>query len=207
VIRILQKLIELARLVATRIGSLLKKVTEITAKLKKILGAKVEKALAKVGEKLGLEGLSKGEKDAYAAYRRRKLAAGNEPKSPEEWKRLKDQLEANRVKGGAFEKQMMSKDGIVDGEGGWSSQSTYQSTTGTRRWDYANQSEQRAVEVKSGSTPVKDGLEQMAKDEEAVRNGWEVTWHLKSNLSPTLMRRLGQLEQKYPGQFHYDIVK
>lgn len=64
VIRILQKLIELARLVATRIGSLLNKVTEIAGKLKKLLGAKVEKALAKVGEKLGPEGLSKEEKDA-----------------------------------------------------------------------------------------------------------------------------------------------
>lgn len=207
VIRILQKLIELARLVATRIGSLLKKVTEIAGKLKKILGAKVEKALAKVGEKLGLGGLSKGEKDAYSAYRRRKLAAGKEPKSPEEWKRLKDKLKTNKANGDAFEKQMMGKDGIVEGEGGWSSQSTYQSRTGTRRWDYANESEQRAVEVKSGSTPVKEGLEQMSKDEEAVKNGWEVTWHLKSELSPTLMKRLGELQQKYPGQFHYDIVK
>ncbi|MGI8716896.1 MAG: hypothetical protein ACR2JN_03605, partial [Lapillicoccus sp.] len=52
VIRILQKLIELARLVATKIGSLLKKVTEIAGKLKKILGAKVEKALAKVGRSM-----------------------------------------------------------------------------------------------------------------------------------------------------------
>jgi len=91
-------------------------------------------------------------------------------------------------------------DGVTTGEDGWSTQVAREG----RRWDYANETEQKAVEVKSGTTPVREGLVQLDKDESALKDGWDVTWHLKKEPPPTLMRRLEELSKKYP-DFHYDI--
>ena len=48
---------------------------------------------------------------------------------------------------------MMLNDGVTAGEDGWSTQVAREG----RRWDYANETEQKAVEVKSGTTPVQEG--------------------------------------------------
>jgi len=200
VLRILRALVEIARTVAETIGTLLSSATRILGDLKKFLNAKVEKALVRVGEKLGWSRLSAEEKNAYETYARRKAAKGGTSKSPEEWKRLKDQVALNKANGDAYESEMMLNDGVTAGEDGWSTQVAREG----RRWDYANETEQKAVEVKSGTTPVQEGLVQLDKDESALRDGWDVTWHLKKELSPTLMTRLEELSKKYPN-FHYDI--
>ncbi len=140
VAKILRALVELARTVAETIGGLLTKVAETAAKLKKFVNLKVEKALVKVGEKLGWSRLSKQEKDAYEAYVKRKGATA---KSPEECKRLKDQIAVNKANGDAYEAEMMVGDGVTAGKDGWSTQVTHEG----RRWDYANELEQKAVEV------------------------------------------------------------
>jgi hypothetical protein len=46
----------------------------------------------------------------------------------------------------------------------------------------------------------------MSKDEQAVRRGWSITWQLKTELSPTLMTRLQELADKYPGRFNYTVA-
>lgn len=205
VLRILRALEALAETVSTTIRVIASKVTEVLGKLGKFLNPRVEKALVETGEKLGVDALSTEEKTAYEKYVARKKAEGKTPKGPEEWKRLKDQLAANKANGDAFESEMMESDGVTPGQGGWDNQVNYETADGTRRWDYANDSTQQAVEVKSGSTPTKEGLVQLSKDEEAIKNGWDVTWHLKQDLSQTMMERIKELAAKYPNRFHYDI--
>ncbi len=136
----------------------------------------------------------------------RKTKEGEVPRSPSDWQQAVDRFKGIQDQGAAYEKEMMERDGVVSGEDGWRSQYVYKSGEGGRRWDYANYGESEAVEVKSGQSSTADGLRQMGNDEEAVQNGWTVTWHLKEELNGPLMARLNELAKEYPGKFIFDVV-
>lgn len=113
-------------------------------------------------------------------------------------------LRTNKATGDAYRDQVANDLGIRPGENGWRTELTVRDFS--RRFDIANSRTRTAIEVKSGSTPTAEGLAQLAKDERAVRKGWAITWQLKMPLNDTLMARLQQLADEYPGLFNYAVA-
>ncbi|MEO8830189.1 MAG: hypothetical protein ABI385_16020 [Lapillicoccus sp.] len=60
----------------------------------------------------------------------------------------------------------MEADGVTRLQNGWDTQTNFQTSDGSLcRRDYANLDAKKAVEVKRGSTPTKEGLIQLDKHE------------------------------------------
>ncbi len=220
---ILVRLIELAGEAAQAIANALARVIEISQKLKALLGSKLSQAtaavvarlsgIAKTTEEAAIDGLKVSAEETaaddalYEKHVAGKQAAGKTPWSREVWQKKWDTLRTNKLKGEAYRRQVASDLEIVNGEGGWVFEQGAKDISGLGRvWDITNQSARRAIEVKSGSTPLAEGLVQLAKDERAVRQGWSVTWQLKVDLDPTLMAQLQELAEKYPGEFNYTVA-
>lgn len=217
---IIAHLVELAGTVAETIGNVVTKVADVCRSLKAILGARlsaitaslVEKlpALGKTAEVVAEDGLataaesSKTDDALYQAYVKRKEAGGLKPLARDAWQKKLDTLRLNKLNGDAYEAKVADDLGIKIGEGGWTKQLTLKDLG--RRFDIAREHPPTAIEVKSGTTPVKEGLEQISKDEQAVRKGWNVTWYMKKDLDPRLMERLQELSQKYPGRFNFTVA-
>lgn len=227
VANIIKRLIDAAQTVAQTVRNVISKVGEIAQRLKSILGARLSSVTTKLVEKLpgqaktaeetAEETATAGLKDAaeetaaddalYAKYVANKKAAGATPRSREVWQKKLDSLRQNKAVGDGYRDEVANDLGIVDGQGGWLFERGPTDIAGLgRRWDMTNQIDREAIEVKSGTTPVKGGLEQLAKDEKAIQEGWTITWQLKTDLDPALMARLQELAEKYPGEFNYTVA-
>jgi hypothetical protein len=214
---IIRTLITAARTVTEAITTAISRVVDVSKGLKGLLGARLSRATAdlvdalpnaaKTAEELAETGLTAAADSASAddalfeKYLARKKAAGKDPISREAWQSKVDSLRTNKAVGDGYRDQVMNDLGITKGEGGWDDEVT----VGGRRLDIGNVDRQEGIEVKSGSTPTAEGLTQMSKDEDLVKNGWTITWQLKTDLSPELMARLAQLAQQYPGRFFYTV--
>jgi hypothetical protein len=215
---IIRTLIAAARTVAETISTALSRVVDVSKGLKGLLGARLSRATAelveelpnaaKTAEELAETGLTTAADSATAddalfqKYLARKAKEGKDPISREAWQSKVDSLRTNKAVGDGYRDTVMDDLGIKDGEGGWKKEVT---VPGGRRLDIGNETTQEGIEVKSGSTPTAEGLTQMGKDEDLVKNGWTITWQLKTNLSPDLMARLAELAQEYPGRFNYTV--
>lgn len=217
---ILARLIELAGEAAHTIVNALARVIEISQKLTALLSTKLSRitativkrlpGLTKDAEELATGGLKVAAEETaaddalYEKYVAGKQAAGETPRSREAWQKKWDTLRTNKLNGDAYRDQVAEDMGITPGKNGW--QTEYHEKDLGRYFDIANPTDQVAIEVKSGSTPPGKALVQMSKDEQAVEDGWIITWQLKTELSPTLMARLQELADKYPGRFNYTIA-
>ncbi len=202
------------------IGAAVTKVAEVAGKLKLILGAKLSEAASTLAARLPLIGkdaeesanlgldtaaeINTANDAAYSRYLARLEGEGRTPLGRAAWEKRYNTLRTNKAVGDAYRDQVAADLGIEPGTGGWKSEYTLPGEG--RRFDIANPDTQQAYEVKSGTTPTKEGLVQLNKDEKAVQNGWQVTWQLKTDLSPTLMARLQQLADQYPGDFTYSVA-
>jgi hypothetical protein len=215
---IIGHLSEMAATVTRSISVVVGRLESIAQRLKAILGVRVTEvtteaastapALARDAETLATEGLADAAEthaadDAlYQQYVERKTAAGKTPRSREAWQNMVDALRRNKAVGDGYRDEVADQLGIQYGEAGWDKEITISQYD--RRYDIANPSAKEAFEVKSGSSPTEETLTQLAKDEKALRAGWQITWQLKTDLNPTLMARLRELTDKYPG-FHYTV--
>jgi hypothetical protein len=223
VANIIAHLIDMAGAVARTITSVVTKIGEVAQRLKSILGAQLTRAtaavvdrlpgLAKDAETLATDSLeysaeSSATNDAlYQKYLKRKDAEGKTPLSREAWQKKVDTLNKNKLNGDAYRDQVANDLGIVNNEGGWVFERSPKDIPGLgRRWDMTNQIDREAIEVKSGTTPVADGLAQLTKDERAIEEGWSVTWQLKTDLDPALIARIRELAEEYPGKFNYTVA-
>jgi hypothetical protein len=204
--------------VAETISTALTRVVDVSKGLKGLLGARLSRATAelvdelpnaaKTAEELAETGLTTAADSATAdealfqKYLARKAKAGKDPISRDAWQSKIDSLRTNKAVGDGYRDQVMDDLGIKAGEGGWEKEVT---VPGGRRLDIGNETTQEGIEVKSGSTPTAEGLTQMSKDEDLVKNGWTITWQLKTDLSPALMDRLAALAEEYPGRFTYTV--
>ncbi len=179
---ILVRLIELADGVAQAIVNALARVIEISRKLKTLLSAKLSQATAAVVARL--PGVAKTTEEAAIDG-------------------LKVSAEKMAADDALYEQNVARRQAA--GKAPWSREVWQKSGLG-RVWDITNQSARRAIEVKSGSTPLAEGLVQLTKDERAVEEGWSVTWQLKVDLDPALMARLQELAEKYLGRFNYTVA-
>lgn len=121
------------------------------------------------------------------------------------WSRLYDQLKENATSGYWWDKHYVPEIMGYNKDQGWTDQ------FGSRRedldevpvpgrvWDWANPDTQELVENKSGRLD----FDQLAKDEIALRDGWNVTWNINGNYPYTAneLAALARLEELYPGQF------
>lgn len=217
---IITALISAARTVGETINAVVSRIGEVAGRLRTILGARLSLATTELvarlpeeertAEELATVGLRTSADSAttdralYQSYVERKAAQGKAPLSFDAWESRVATLRANKATGDAYRDQVATDLGITPGENGW--QTEYTLPNSGRRFDIANPGQQRAIEVKSGTTPTDEGLAQLAKDEKAIRKGWAITWQLKVPLNDTLMARLQQLADEYPGLFNYTVA-
>lgn len=217
---IIEVLINAARSVGEAVGAVVTRIASVAERLKPLLGARIsEVAVDEAGAlpTLGKDAAQLAETDLqyaaesnaaddamYRAYVRRKIAQGKVPKSRPAWENLRASVARNKAVGDAYRDEVATDLGITPGEGGWVTE--YHDAAYGRRFDIANPKDQIAYEVKSGSTPTNEALSQLDKDETAIGDGWQITWQLKTQLNPTIMTRLQQLAQDYPGRFTYVIA-
>lgn len=217
---VIEALIRAASTVAESIGTVLTRIGTVVERIKPLLGARASAVVVREAgalptitrgaEEAAVDGLTaSAEEDAatdamYARYTKGKQAKGETPLARDAWARKLEVLRRNKAVGDAYRDQVADELGIVPGESGWATEVPVKGLG--RRFDIANPTEQIAFEVKSGSTPVGDGLAQLGKDESAVRQGWTITWQLKQGLDPRLMARLQELAARYPGRFSYDVA-
>lgn len=211
-------LVSLARTVGEAVEQVTTKIASVGSELRAILGARLSAVVTSVVERFPL--LARGTEDAerglataaetdakYEAYVARRTAAGKIPKSREVWERMAATANANREAGAAYEASVMRAEGIVKGKDGWDTQVALKTAAGGRRFDIANESDQIAIETKSGSSPTTETLNQLDKDEDAIRQGWQIKWVLKQDLSPKIMQRLQEMSSRYGGDFTYTVGK
>ncbi|MCV7100896.1 MULTISPECIES: hypothetical protein [Mycobacterium] len=114
------------------------------------------------------------------------------------WSKAYDQLKANASNGYWFDKYAAEIMGY-DREHGWQSQYRDPGVVPGRVWDYANPDLREYVENKSGALD----LDQLAKDEEALQGGYNITYNINANhnYTPAEIAALQRLQEEYPGQF------
>ncbi len=116
-------------------------------------------------------------------------------KTMEEWSRLYDQLMENTGNGSEWDQKVAEIMGYTPEEG-WAAQRHVEGVDG-RRYDFVHYNEDgepdELVENKSGRLD----REQLEKDEGALRDGFKVTYNLKSELSPSDQRALDRLKSIY----------
>lgn len=216
---IIAHLIELAGTVTRAVGTVVSKIAEVCRNLRTILGARLSVATTRLVARLpealrtteaaAEDGLAQSAESMtarqamYDRYVAAKKAKGLTPRSFEDWEKAVSRWATNKAQGDAYRDAVAKDLGIEPGAGGWQKEVYFRSSTGKRFFDLANEDTKTAYEVKSGATKTEDAFAQMTKDEEAVRRGWNITWVLKTKLSPQAMARLQELATKYPGRFSY----
>lgn len=216
---IITALIEAAGTAADVVANVLSKIGAVAARLKPLLGARISEValedaealptLANDAEELASDSLryaaesNKADDEMYEAYVKRKLAQGKTPRSRQGWQNMKDSVARNFKNGNAYRDAYAKDLGVENGVDGWTFEKTVPQLG--RRFDIANESQQVAYEVKSGTSPVEETMTQLDKDEQALDSGWTITWQLKKALDPKLMARLQQLADEYPGRFMYSM--
>lgn len=187
---IISHLVEVATGAAETIGNVVTRVAEVAERIKGILGAQLTRVtasivdrlpgLARDAEVLAEDSLqvsadsSTADDALYQTYLERKAADGKAPLSRDAWQKKVDTLKQNKLTGDAYRDEYAQDLGVQYGQGGW--QSEYTVPDLGRRFDIANPDARVGIEVKSGSTPTADAMTQLAKDEQAIRDGWTVTW-------------------------------
>lgn len=216
---VLEALVGAARTVAESVAAVLSRVGAVVERIKPLLGARASAvvldevgalpAIVRGAEEIAADGLkvaaeeSAAEDAMYARYVAKKQAKGLTPRSRTAWEARVKSLSRNKLVGDGYRDTFAADLGIQDGVDGWKFEQT--ASQFGRRFDIANLDEQIAYEVKSGTSPLSDTLEQLGKDAEALDAGWTITWQLKQPLSDTLMARLQQLAEEYPGRFNYVV--
>lgn len=140
----------------------------------------------------------KWKQDAWERY----IANGGDL-TMEEWSKKYDQLMENVGNGSEWDLQVGELLGYSE-ENGFIAQYRDPSIVDDRIWDYANTDPdvRLLVENKSGRIDYA----QLDKDEEALREGWNVQYNLRDPISPAQLARLDALAAKYPGQFTYQYL-
>lgn len=116
----------------------------------------------------------------------------------DQWSKAYDTLMANAANGSAFDQYVAQVMGY-DTPHGWQSQYRDADIVPGRIWDFANPDLRELVENKSGRLD----LGQLADDEQALEEGWNVTYNINANYqySASELARLQRLQDLYPGQF------
>lgn len=145
----------------------------------------------------------------YKKYLDRKAAEGKPPRSFDDYVEARDRFKGIQEQGAEREAAVAREKGLTP-ENGWEPQKYAPNgkgpgQEGSRRWDFANEERQQAVEVKSGQVGNTDFTRQVGIDESMVREGWQITYNLKEPLNPSQMAKLVELQTKYPGKFNYEI--
>lgn len=140
----------------------------------------------------------KWKQDAWERY----IANGGDL-TMEEWSKKYDQLMENVGNGSEWDLQVGELLGYSE-ENGFIAQYRDPSIVDDRIWDYANTDPdvRLLVENKSGRIDYA----QLDKDEEALREGWNLQYNLRDPISPAQLARLDALADKYPGQFTYQYL-
>ncbi|MEV8236413.1 hypothetical protein AB0P23_14265 [Rhodococcus sp. NPDC077669] len=140
----------------------------------------------------------KWKQDAWERY----LASGGDL-SMEEWSKKYDHLMANVNNGSEWDQYVGEVLGYTV-ENGFIPQYRNPDAADDRIWDFGNPDPavRLLVENKSGRIDY----EQLAKDETALRRGWNVQYNLRDPISPAQLARLQALADQYPGQFTYQYL-
>ena len=118
--------------------------------------------------------------------------------SMEEWSKAYDNLMNNVSNGSAWDQQVKEIMGYTE-ENGWISQCRDEDLAPGRVWDFCNEELNTSIENKSGRIDP----EQLAKDEEALRNGRRIEYNLRDPISPGQVAMLDRLVALYPNRFTY----
>jgi hypothetical protein len=94
---------------------------------------------------------------------------------------------------------------------GWKTEHLIKTLNGLRRHDTArviDPADRRFAEYKSGRTPEKEALEQLAKDRAALNAGWSGTWvHVEgAKLGWRVTQELKRLQREFPDRFDVVVV-
>lgn len=161
-----------------------------------------------LGDLEDYESASPEQQAKYDKYVKDKEAKGLAPRSIKGWWNKVSTLARNKLIGDAERDAVYDEMGLTKTDGWEKELGPGKGNPGLkglrRRWDIVNQKDAEAIEVKSGSSPLKETLAQLNKDARALRAGWKITWVLKEDLSPGLMERILELEKQYP-RFHYEM--
>ncbi|MEU2256833.1 hypothetical protein ABZ540_27035 [Nocardia xishanensis] len=116
--------------------------------------------------------------------------------SMEEWSRKYDQLMENTSQGSEWDREVGALMGYTP-ENGWQPQRQVDGVPG-RRYDFVHYDEDgepdELVENKSGRLDN----EQLEKDEQGLKDGYAITYNIRSPLSPSDQRKLDRLQAEYP---------
>lgn len=149
------------------------------------------------------------DEDKYQRYLVKKEREGATPRDRDDWKAAADRMEINKATGDEFRDHVFEDVfGYRDGVDGWQRELPFQSPDGTRAFDIANGRLQEAIEIKGGEVRFADDImRQIPKDEDALQNGWSVTWAYRdtSLVDPRVLERLDELAKQYP-KFNYGEI-
>ncbi|WP_433662066.1 hypothetical protein ACQPW1_07895 [Nocardia sp. CA-128927] len=137
----------------------------------------------------------------YEAYRKRKLARGEEPRAREDWRRVQGKWGRSRDFGNQFRDGMGHILGRTE-EKGWDKEVHRTTDRGPRYDDIRHIEIRHAMEFKAGRV-TKDALRQLEKDEHGLARGMTIEWYMRPNarIDREVAVKMQELRDKYPGQF------
>ncbi|MBB5918429.1 hypothetical protein BJY24_007341 [Nocardia transvalensis] len=141
----------------------------------------------------------KWKQDAWERYQADCVNRPSGCMSMEEWSKKYDQLMENSSNGSDWDQDVGELLGYTK-ENGWKPQQYVADIPG-RRYDFVHYNEygepDELVENKSGRLDE----DQLAKDEQALEDGFKVTYNLKTPVSPSQQASLDRLKAEYGDQF------
>lgn len=143
-------------------------------------------------------GLTSKREAQYQRYLDRKAKQGKPPLPREQWERKVENLERNIRKGDEWDGQAAELFGYSKEEG-YEKQYSNPDIAQDRVFDYGKPGD--VVEIKSGRLDPA----QLPKDEAAVRDGNNVTYHMKDRPSNADLAWLEHMRTQYPGRFNYTV--
>lgn len=142
----------------------------------------------------------------YEQYLARKKAEGKQPWTPEQWSKAYDRNGGQVARGNKFRNDVLDALSLKHQQDGWRNElPTTDAKEEERRLDFGNRQLTQGFEFKSGSTPTKEAMDQLRRDEKLVRSGWQVVWVMNKKLTVKVMEELSRMKDLYPG-FDYHVV-
>jgi uncharacterized protein YukE len=144
----------------------------------------------------------------WEKYLARAEKQGKQPWSYDRWSKTWDLNQSRVADANAFRDAQHTDQGIAvspKGEPGFHNEVKVSTPSGNRVIDTADTATKTGYEYKSGSTPAKEALDQLAKDKDLLDDGWRLEWRVTDKLPSSVRLRLDELKLEYPGRFNYVV--
>ncbi|MFI2562429.1 hypothetical protein [Nocardia farcinica] len=141
------------------------------------------------------------DEERYRRYVDRKWFSGQRARMPKDYLRERDRWTKSRDFGNVFRDGMCQLLGRTE-DRGWQKERYYRTKRGARFHDSASARERHAMEFKAGEVR-RDALDQLAKDTQALRDGWVVEWYTVegAKIDNQVAAKMKELQARYPGSF------